>query len=272
VRYFIPWMAQNLQSLMFPALLFWLLLWLAVMFSGIKILKISFSKGFDVDKINFGWLLHPFALGMLTVVGTGIAAMSQNTSIASTAAFFSLVSGLMGLFLMTVKLILIFKSHFSAEKLPDKQFMPSFLIIIPNITLYAISAFRFGHFMHNHLGFNTEMFSFLVIVLGFAFEVWYLMFGIALMGDYFRKHFFKKEFYITQWGLICPFVAFGVLGSFFHSLFLGNFFVYSVILASIALSAGLYAVLLKRQYLCRQESKKEKEMFLSESASYNCLD
>jgi hypothetical protein len=252
---------------MLPALIFWLVLWGVLMSSEVKLLKISFIKGFDIDKINFGWLLHPFALGMLTVVGTGIAAMAQDISIASTAAFFSLVSGSMGLFLMSVKLILIFKSHLKANEMPEKKFIPSFLIIVPNITLYSISAFRFSHYMRSHLGMETEILSFLVVLIGFAFEVWYLMFGLSLMGDYFKKHFFKKEFYVEQWGLICPVVAFGVLGSFVYKLFAGNVLMYTVIVLSILLSAFLYLMLLKRQYLCRSLSLESPE----NKNSYNCL-
>ncbi|MFO7807111.1 MAG: hypothetical protein R6V40_01660, partial [Candidatus Moraniibacteriota bacterium] len=212
--------------------------------------------------------LHPFALGMLTVVGTGIAAMAQDASVASTAAFFSLISGSMGLFLMMVKLILIFKSHMKADGLPDKKFIPSFLIIVPNITLYAISGFRFSHFMHRHLGMETEALSFLVIMTAFAFEAWYLMFGFSLMRDYFKNNFFKKEFYIEQWGLICPVVAFGVLGSFVFKLFLGNAFIYSAILLSTLVAVGLYLVLLKRQYLCAGSKAQEKK---AKEASYSCL-
>lgn len=126
VRFFIPQMAENLQSFMAPALVFWLVIWGFLIWTEVKLLKISFAKGFDVTKISFGWLLHPFALGMVTVVGMGIAAMAQDHIVADTAVFFSLISGSMGIFLLTVKMIMIFKSHFSAEDLPDRQFLPSF--------------------------------------------------------------------------------------------------------------------------------------------------
>lgn len=250
IRFFIPDLAANLQALMAPALLFWLGLWAFVMALEVRLLKTSFENSFDVSKISFGWLLHPFALGMLTVVGTGIAAMSQDATVAHTAAFFSLVSGSMGTFLLTVKLIAIFKSHFAADGLPDRQFLPSFLIVVPNITLFAISAFRFAHYLENHLGFEAELMSFLVIAGAFAFETWYMIFGISLLSDYFRKYFFNGEFYVTQWGLICPVVAYGVLGSFFFSVFAQNPVVYLLVLATIVAAVLLFAVLLRRQGAC----------------------
>lgn len=250
VRFFVPAFAENLQAFMLPALVLWLVLWAALMFAEIELLKISFVEGFDTEKISFGWLLHPFALGMMTVVGMGIAAMAADRGVADTAAFFSLVSGSMGMFLLLVKLIVIFKSHFSATELPDRQFLPSFLIVIPNVTLYAISAFRFGHYLEHVHGFHTEWFSFMAIVVSFAFEVWYMLFGLSLLSDYFKRHFFRKEFYVTQWGLVCPLAAFAVLGSFAYSLFLGSAAMYALIVVTAVLSVILFFVLLFRHYHC----------------------
>lgn len=261
IRYFIPSFAENLQAFMFPALVFWLVLWTALMYTEISLLKISFSRGFDTAKISFGWLLHPFALGMMTVVGMGIAAMAKDPGVADTAVFFSLVSGSMGLFLLLVKLVVIFKSHFSATELPDKQFLPSFLIVIPNVTLYAISAFRFGHYLEHAHGFHTEWFSWMAIVVSFAFEVWYMLFGITLLSDYFKRHFFRKEFYVTQWGLVCPVVAFAVLGSFTYFLFLDSPFMYAVIVLTILVSVALFAILFARHFRCARAR---------ESARFHC--
>ncbi len=247
VRFFIPEFASNLQTFMLPALIFWLILWAALIYTEIKLLTISFTKGFDSEKISFGWLLHPFALGMLTVVGTGIAALSKTPDIAHTAAFFSMISGSMGLFLLLVKMIVIFKSHFAAHGLPEKQFMPSFLIVIPNITLFAISAFRIGHYLENNFGYHLDSYFFFVIVSAFAFEVWYMLFGIALLGEYFKKHFFKKEFYVTQWGLVCPVVAFGVLASFVYSTFIQTPVLYYTVIGSIVIASILFFNLLIKQ-------------------------
>ncbi len=234
-------------------MIFWSLIFVFVIWLEIKLLGISFKKGFDINKINFGWLLHPFLLGMLTVVGTGIAAMSTDSTIANTAAFMTLISGSMGTFLLLVKLIVIFKGHFAAKGLPEKQFLPSFLIVIPNITLFAISAFRFGHFLEHHHGFHLGAYFYLVIGISFAFEIWYLLFGISLLIDYFKQHHFK-EFYVTQWGLICPLVAFVVLGAFAHNLILQSTLLYGVFIITMVLTVTLYIELLVKHVNCSRKT------------------
>jgi hypothetical protein len=198
-------------------MIFWSILFILILYTEIKLLSISFTKGFDIEKIHFGWLLHPFLLGMLSTVGTGIAAMSKDSSIANTAAFLSMIAISMGLFLFLVKLVVLFKSHFTKKGLPEKQFLPSFLIVIPNITLFAISLFRLGHYLEAHHGFHIDYYFYIIIGISFAFEIWYMFFGLFLLKDYFKQHHFK-EFYVTQWGFICPLVAFVVLGSFAYDI------------------------------------------------------
>lgn len=259
VRFFVPWMAANLQTMMLPALLVWSLIWIALMRMEIRLLKTTFEQDFDVNQINFGWLLHPFALGMVTVTGTGIAAMSQTPAVAHTAAFMSLVSGTMGFFLLSVKLTAVFKSHFAATGLPAKQFMPSLLIVVPNVTLYAISAFRMGHYLEHQFGMHLPGYSFAVITLAFAFETWYMAFGLSLMRDYFRRHFIRREFYVTQWGLICPFVAYAVLAAFFFKLFVPNPVTYVASLAAMTAAIGFYFVLLRRHLTCAQLIRTDRE-------------
>ena len=249
IRYFIPFLAENLQSLMLPGLLGWGAIWFFAMKTELKLLKISFTKGFDINKIHFGWLLHPFALGMITVTGTGIAALSKNSDIANIAAFMSLVSGTMGVFLLLVKTVAIFKSHFAAEGLPAKQFLPSFLIVVPNITLYAISLFRIGHFLHNHHGAHLKAYYLIVMLSAFAFETWYMLFGLYLLKDYLKKEF-KEEFHVSQWGLVCPFVAYNVLGSFIYFLFSPTPLMFWFVILIMMVTVILFLMLLRRQLHC----------------------
>ena len=252
IRYFVPFMQENFQSMFLPAMIFWSILFVLVLWVEIKLLGISFREGFDIDKINFGWLLHPFLLGMLTVVGTGIAAMSKDAMIANLAAFMTLISGSMGVFLLAVKMIVLFKSHFKAPGLPEKQFLPSFLIVIPNITLFAISAFRFGHFLEHHHGFHLGPYFYVVMGLSFAFEIWYLLFGLSLLGDYFKKNHFR-EFYVTQWGFICPLVAFVVLGAFAYNLVLASPVLYAVFVLVMIVTIALYIELLVKHIKCMRK-------------------
>jgi len=256
VRYFLPAMSSNLQSLMLPALLFWIFLWVWLMKVEIKLLKTSFEKGFDMNKITFGWLLHPFALGMMTVTGTGLAAMAKSPDIAHIAAFLSFVSGAMGMFLLVVKTISVFQKYFkSQDGLGEKQFLPSFLIVIPNITLYALSAFRIGHYLEHHHNMHLDSYFLIVTTLSFAFQTWYMIFGLALMKDYFKKYHFKKEYYVTQWSLICPFVAYAVLGSFVYNVFVQSQILYGVIVLSMVIAIAFFFDLLRRYMKCNKKSK-----------------
>ncbi|MBN2619098.1 MAG: hypothetical protein JXR64_12365 [Spirochaetales bacterium] len=233
IRFFIPFFSQNFQAMMFPALIVLIIIAVLALYWEIKLLKISFINSFDVSKINFGWLIHPFALGMITVTATGLAAMSQNENIAHTGAFIAFVLGSMSLFLLLVKLISIFKSHFAAEGLPAKQFMPSYLIVLPIVTILAISGFRLTHYFEHFFGFEVHAAGVVILVSSFAFETWYLLFGLTLLKDYLTKDFNIKEYYVSQWGLVCPFVAFSVLGSMTWRAFVPNPLLYGVIIASI---------------------------------------
>ncbi len=249
IRYFIPAMSENFQSLFLPALIFWVFLFVLILYNEIKLLSISFTRGFDIEKINFGWLLHSFLLGMLSTVGTGIAAMSKNVQIAETAAFLSLISLSMGLFLFLIKLIVLFKSHFEKQGLPEKQFLPSFLIVIPNITLFAISFFRLGHYLEAHHGFHLDYYFYLVIGISFAFEIWYLVFGLFLLKDYFKNNHFK-DFYVSQWGFICPLVAFVVLGAFTYNIVMQSKLLYGLFMMMIAFTIFFYVELFVKHVKC----------------------
>lgn len=251
IRFFIPAFAENLQTFMLPALIGWIFVWIFTMRMEVKLLKTAFEKSFDVNKITFGWLLHPFAIGMVAVVGAGIAALSQDATIAHIAAFLTMVIGSMGFFLFLVKIIAIFKSHFAQEGLPERQFLPSFLIVMPNLTLYGITGFRLAHYMEHHLGMHVGPLPFVIILGAFAFSTWYLIFGLALLSDFFKKHFFKNEFYVTQWGLICPFVAYAVLGAFVFAVFApAQPVTYAVMIITMFVSVLLYLLVFHRQLSC----------------------
>lgn len=253
IRYFLPVFSENFQKLFLPAMIFWTILFFIALGLEIYLLGISFRKSFDISKITFGWLLHPFLLGMLTTVGTGIAAMSENSNIANLAAFMSMITGSMGVFLLTVKLITIFQSHFSASEMPEKNFLPSFLIVIPNITLFAISAFRFGHFLEKHHNFHLDWYFYVVIGFSFAFEIWYMLFGLFLLKDYIKNNHFK-EFYLTQWGLICPLVAFVVLGAFAHNIVIASKILYGTLVIIMLTTIVLYFELFYKQIKCSKSA------------------
>lgn len=248
IRFFVPFLQENFQSLMLPALIAWSILWLALMSTEIKVLRSAFEKNFDLSKLSFGWLLHPFALGMVTVAGTGIAAMAKDPTIANIAAFMTLTSGSMGVFLLLVKLFSVFQSHFKMNGMPERQFLPSFLIVIPITTLFAISFFRLGHYFEHQFDMHFDLYFKLVTVIPFAFQTWYFAFGISMLKNYFKKDFFRKEYYVSLWAFICPFVGYAVLGAFVFNLFMPIAFMQGVILVSTLAGIVFYAIVAMRYF------------------------
>jgi len=256
IRFFIPSISNNLQNLMLPALIVWLLLWLVTMYVSLNITRKSFIKNFDFENISFGWLLIPFTIGMVTVVWAGIAALAKNSVIANTATFFTFISLGFGLFLFITKLVTLFQKHFADKNgLPPKQSLPWFLIVIPNITLYAISLFRLWHYFANQTWTHADLFLFFVIIWAFAFETWYLLFWISLLKSYFANEFLKKEFYVTMWWLICPVVAYAVLGAFAYQQFFNNPIIYWLVVAMMLVSVTLYIIVAKKNIWCNKWTK-----------------
>jgi len=259
LRFFIPWFAEHLQDFMIPALIFWLVLRVIIMWVEVNLLKKAFVQWYDVEKINFWRLLHPFALGMLSVIGAWIAALVKNPQTANIAAFFALVSATMWFFLFIVKLIALFKKHFaSKDGLWEKTFLPSFLIVLPNVTLYALTFFRLVHYMGIQLDTHVKWLGFAIILIAFAFSTWYWIFWLVLLKEYFKKHFFKKEFYVTQWGLICPLVAYAVLGSFAYNQFFYSKIIYSIIVIFMIIAILAFFLLLIRHIKCKWAIESEK--------------
>jgi len=257
VRFFVPAMQNNFQSLMLPALIAWGILWLWLMSTEIKILKTAFERDFNISEISFGWLMQPFALGMISVSGFGIAAMAHDAGIANTAAFLSLISVTMGVFLFLVKLISVFQSHFVTRGMPERQFLPSFLIVVPIVTIYAISFFRLGHYLEHQFAADLGIYYTLVVAVPFAFQTWYLGFGLAMLKSYFKKDFFKKEYYVSLWAFICPFVGYAVLGAFVHKFFLPVPLTQVLIFGSGILAILFYAFTAVRYYRFSYPAKVE---------------
>ena len=125
--------------------------------------------------------------------------------------------------------------------------------MIPNLTLYGISFFRLGHYLEASHGFHLQAYFYLVIGLFFAFEVWYMLFGLYLLKDYFKQHHFK-DFYLTQWGFVCPLVAFVVLGAFAYKVVFTNSLFYGILVFTMLAVVVLYFELLIKHIKCLKSS------------------
>lgn len=257
VRYFTPAISDNFQAIMAPAFVGYVALWLVTIFTVLSLLKKAFINSFDVDKIHFGWLLQPFALAMITVTGTGFAALANNTEtisynsdIAGFAAFLALISGTMAIFLTSVKLSSIFKKHFNQTGPLEHQFMPTYLIVIPILTLVGISIFRLGHYAE-HI-FHAPILLVLakiILLMIYAFQIWYFAFGLMMLKDYWRDYL-KNNFHVSQWGLICPFVALVAFSGFVFKIFFSNQIFFYLIFILLIVTGALFFFLLKRQFKC----------------------
>jgi tellurite resistance protein TehA-like permease len=62
-----------------------------------------------------------------------------------------------------------------------------------------------------------------------------------MQRDYLKKILFRKEYYVSLWAFICPFVGYAVLGSFVHKFFIQSPALKAVILVS-ALTAIVFYV------------------------------
>ncbi len=250
VRYFSEWMSNNFQAIMLPAFIFFVLLWVLAVYKVLTLLKIAFIKSFDVEKIHFGWLLQPFALAMATVTGSGFAALAENKTIGGFAAFLTLISLTMVIFLTSVKIFSIFKKHLSRDAILENHFMPTYLIVVPIITLIGIAIFRLGHYAQHvfHAPILFVIAKILMIML-YAFEVWYFVFGLMMLKNYWKDYLVGK-FHVSQWGLICPFVALGALSGFIYKAFFQNAIFLGIIFILILGTSVFYLFLLKRQFKC----------------------
>jgi hypothetical protein len=202
-------------------------------------------------------LLVPFTIAMVTVVWAWIAALAKDPAIANISAFFTFISLWFWLFLFVTKLITLFQKHFAYKNWsPAKEALPSFLIVIPNITLFAISLFRLWHYFANQTGTHADLFLFFVIIGAFTFETWYLLFGFSLLKQYFQEQFFQKEFYVSMRWLICPIVAYAVLWAFAYQQFFNSPMIYWLTILMMLVAVTIYLIVARKHMRCKNWTLK----------------
>ena len=250
VRYFVPAIQDSFQELMLPALVAWLVL-LAFTLKGVyRQLGNAFEQPFDLHKARFGWMLLPFALGMVSVVGSGIAAMAKSPGVAHVAAFFSLMGGMGALFLLVVKLLTLMQVHYQQPSLPDRHSLPSILAVVPILTVLAIIGFRLAHYAHAQLGLHIDWAGPVIVASVFAFQTFYLGFGFVLMRTYLMRDFWRGEYHPAQWGMVCPFVAWSVLGAFVGGSVISGAPLVVAIFASLSIAILLFFAVMARMLSC----------------------
>jgi hypothetical protein len=202
LAFFIPLLYSNLQTMMLPGLLFFWVLWLMLFRFEFKVMKNWLSRPLDVGKLNFVWLVDVFAFGLVSLTGTGIAALADSSVLASLAAFSSLFTLTFGGFLLVSKLAYLIYLQIRANALPDKAILPAYFIVIPITCLFGFSFHRIALYMQTYFSFEMRMFSFLLISSSYVVTIGWGMFCLYLLGGYFKREFLRCDFSPTQWGIV----------------------------------------------------------------------
>ncbi len=257
LSFFIPGLSSNIQVMMWPALIAIGILWMILFRFEIKLLIMWLSQPLELSKLNFGWLLDVFALGMVSLTATGIASMSNNKEIASIAAFLSLFTISFGLIIFVGKLLLLIYIQIKAGSLPLKQAQPTFFVVIPIICLFGVSLYKFSVYLEKYFLFDLKFFTYFIISSSFVLSIGWGIFCVYLLKSYFKNEFVKNEFYPGQWTIVCAFVGSEVLGSYVYGSFYKSPVLNIFNLASIFLASVIYVLVLIRYYQANAKDKNK---------------
>ncbi|KKM12026.1 hypothetical protein SY88_05790 [Clostridiales bacterium PH28_bin88] len=200
--FFIPQLSSNIQVLMLPSLIFFGFLWFMLLRLEFKVLKIWLSQPVDVSKLNFVWLLDVFAFGLVNLTGSGIAAISSNSEIASIATFGSLFTLSIGLFLFITKLAYLIYLQIKSTRLPEKPVLPAYFLVIPITCLFGLSFYRILMYLHTYFSFDVKILSFFLITFSYVITIGWGIFSLYLLSDYLKNDFAKSDFSPPQWGMV----------------------------------------------------------------------
>ncbi|MBW1792739.1 MAG: hypothetical protein JRJ14_10900 [Deltaproteobacteria bacterium] len=78
---------------------------------------------------------------------------------------------------------------------------------------------------------------------------WYMILGLFLLRDYFKNYLFSKSYFDeSQWGLICPMVAYAVLSTFVYKHGMAYTLTMGVTLSFMILDVIVLTTMIVRQY------------------------
>jgi len=246
VPFFIDALANNLQSIMLPALIFWCIISIILLLLEIKVIKVFFSQKIEIEKLNFGFLLDTFAFGMVVLAGSNIALLSVNKEIASISAILTGMIFLIGFLIFIIKFIFLLKNQFKIGSLPEKVYIPSILIVVPIVCLFGVSLYKINSYLKNIFQYDLTTLSYFSVVIFYLFTGIYILIVLYLTKDYFLKEFVKSEFYPSQWGIVCAFVGFEVLGMYVYGNYYHALWIYLLSYIAILIATAIYFVILSR--------------------------
>ncbi len=216
---FIP----NLWSYVEYAFPFALAAFLAVGIYALVIFKNYFTRFIisgDTSFVNGNNLSHMiavFAFGMIAVGFGAPAAMSKTVAVSVIGTVLSIFFATLAVGLMILKLILGVRAIF--DKGIDKGAAPSLWLAIPIFTLFGIAIVRLYNGINHNLLHNAEPSTLplmIILTMLVSLQIAFGLIGYVVMKKigYFRDFIHGEEKSPGSFSLICPGVAFFVLGMF----------------------------------------------------------
>jgi hypothetical protein len=179
--------------------------------------RILSEGNFDCSRNNnLSQMIAIFAFAMIGVGFAAPAAMSQNTVVAALGAFGSIFFVSATLLLGLVALVLGFRAML--EHGVNQEMSASLWIVIPILTLLGITFIRLSHSFHHLFGSHAGPATMFVLLSGFvSLQLLFGGLGYVVMRrvGYYRTFVSGTGRSAGSYALICPGVAFFVLGMFF---------------------------------------------------------
>jgi hypothetical protein len=166
---------------------------------------------------NFSQLIAIFAFAMISVGFSAPGAMSANTAVSSIGIFMAVFFAVIAVSLTFIKIILAMREIL--EHGITKETSVSIWIMLPILTLLSIAFIRltFGFYHHLINDHVPTAWLFLITSSIFSLEIVFGLVGYFVMKklNYFKDFINGEEKSNLSFAIICPGVAFYVLGFFF---------------------------------------------------------
>ena len=209
----------SLVEYLFPAALiaFLILGWYAFSIMGDFFGRIMTKGGFDCARNNsFAQLLPAFAFAMIGVGLAAPAAMSETRLVVALSFMASTLFIAAAVILAGIKIVLGLRAMM--ENGASDEGAPTLWILIPIMTVVGIASLRQSHGLHQHFGLHgtpADNFTLLWVLVSVQILFGLLGYRILRAKRYFSRFVFGKEKSPGSYALICPGIAFVVLGHFF---------------------------------------------------------
>lgn len=170
-----------------------------------------------VNNNNLSQMIAIFAFAMIAVGFAAPAAMSHQVLVSAASMFMAILFSMMAVTLAVIKLILGMKSIFKQGIALETS--PSLWIIIPIVTLLGITFVRLFMGYHHNVA-HTEAspaILFIILSLFVSIQILFGMIGYFVQKKigYFAQYVSGTKKSAGSYALICPGVAFFVMGMFF---------------------------------------------------------